>query len=50
MPKIPCTVSLDDALIAELDKYADSLGETRSTVVQRAVREFLKRAAKREAK
>lgn len=46
MTKVPCTISLDDTLLAELDKYAATLRETRSVVVQRLIREGLKRAKK----
>jgi metal-responsive CopG/Arc/MetJ family transcriptional regulator len=43
MTKVPCTVSLDDELLKRLDEYAKSLGETRSVVVQRFIREGLKK-------
>lgn len=46
MAKVPCTVSIDSAVLAQLDKYAESLGETRSVVVHRFIREGLKRAKK----
>jgi metal-responsive CopG/Arc/MetJ family transcriptional regulator len=42
--KIPCSISIDEALLAEVDKYAESLSENRSIVIQRFIREGLKRA------
>lgn len=47
--KIPCSFSIDEALLAELDKYVESLSENRSIVIQRAIRELLAKA-KRAAK
>ena len=47
MTKVPCTVSLDSELLKRVDAYAKSLRETRSVVVQRAVREMLAREAKK---
>ena len=46
--KIPCSISIDEALLAEVDKYAESLSENRSIVIQRFIREGLKRAKKAE--
>jgi metal-responsive CopG/Arc/MetJ family transcriptional regulator len=48
--KIPCSISIDEALLAEVDEYAESLGENRSIVIQRFIREGLKRAKKAERK
>jgi len=45
-PKKICSISIDDALLKDLDKYAASLSETRSVVIQRAIRELLKKAKK----
>lgn len=42
--KIPCSISIDEALLAEIDAYAESLAESRSTVIQRFIREGLKKA------
>jgi len=44
--KVPCTVSITDKLLAEVDAYAATLGETRSVVIQRAIRELLARVKK----
>ena len=42
--KVPCSMSLERSLIDALDAYAKSLGESRSTVAQRFIREGLKKA------
>lgn len=49
MAKATCTISIEPALLDALDKYAESLGETRSVVIQRFVREGLKRAPKEKS-
>jgi len=46
MTKVPCTISLDSELLKRLDKYAASLRETRSVVVQRLIREGMKKTKK----
>jgi len=48
--KIPCTISIDEALLAEVDKYAESLSENRSIVIQRFIREGLKKAKRKDGK
>jgi len=39
-------ISLSSTLMQELDNYAESTGESRSVVIQRAIREGLERAQK----
>ena len=50
MTKVPCTISIDDALLKQIDEYAKDVGLTRSTVIQIWVREGLKRAKKAAGK
>jgi metal-responsive CopG/Arc/MetJ family transcriptional regulator len=43
--KIPCSFSIDKALLDEVDEYVESLGEdNRSLVLEKFIREGLKRA------
>jgi len=44
--KAAFSISIDADLLAKLDKYAESLGEARSTVIQRFIREGLKKTKK----
>lgn len=46
MTKVPCTISIDKELLKKLDEHRKSLGETRSVVIQRFVRESLGKAPK----
>jgi len=46
--KIPCSISIDEALLKRVEQYANSLGESRSTVIQRFIREGLKKAERKE--
>lgn len=45
--KMPCTVSISEKLLEELDKYANELDESRSVVIQRFIREGLAKAKKK---